>query len=75
MKTIQLSDMTYRAHSPSLFELVLAGYDSPPANIAYDGTSWLIAVHGIYGTKEYKTRDDAASFIGQIFLYYVKEQA
>jgi hypothetical protein len=59
---ILLSGLPYRAHGPALFEQIGA-----PVVIAFDGTSWLIAVHGVYGTREFKTRDEAARLIAQAF--------
>lgn len=62
MKTVTLANLTWRAHSPSLFQLL--GAD---AAIAYNGQAWLVAVHGVYGSREFATRQQAAELIGQAF--------
>lgn len=59
---ITLSGLPYRAASPSHFEQV-----GSPVTIAFDGTSWLIAVRGVYGTREFNSRDEAARLIAQTF--------
>jgi hypothetical protein len=60
---ILLSGLPYRAHGPSLFEQVGA-----PVTIAFDGTSWLIAVHGVYGTREFSSRTEASDLIATAFI-------
>jgi hypothetical protein len=60
---ILLSGLPYRAASPSHFEQVGA-----PVTIAFDGTSWLIAVHGVYGTREFASRREASDLIATAFL-------
>jgi hypothetical protein len=60
---ITLSGLPYRAASPSHFEQA-----GSPVTIAFDGTSWLIAVHGVYGMREFKTRDEASDLIATSFI-------
>jgi hypothetical protein len=60
---IALSGLPYRAASPSRFDQVGA-----PVTIAFDGTFWLIAVHGVYGTREFKSRDEASDLIATAFV-------
>ena len=59
---IILSGLPYRAASPSRFEQIGA-----PVTLAFDGTSWLIAVHGVYGTREFASRREASDLIAQAF--------
>lgn len=59
---ITLSGQLYRAVSPSYIEHV-----GTPLAIAFDGRSGLISIRGIYGTREFKTRDEAAQLIGHAF--------
>jgi hypothetical protein len=59
---ITLSGLPYRAASPSHFEQVGA-----PVTLRFDGQSWLIAVRGVYGLREFKTREEAADLIAQAF--------
>lgn len=61
--TITLSGIPYTAHSPSLFQQI-----GSPVTLAYDGRSWLIAVRGVYGTREFNSRDEAAALIAQAFI-------
>ena len=57
---IPLSNLPWTVHSPSLLELV-----RPDGSIliGFDGVSWLIGINGIYGTREFKTRDEAAALV------------
>lgn len=59
---ITLSGHRYRAVSPSLLHQL-----DHPVTLAYDGHAWLIAVRGVYGTREFKTRDEAADLIATAF--------
>lgn len=59
---ITLSGLPWRAVSPSLLHQL-----NRPVTLAYDGRSWLISVRGVYGTREFKTRDEAAELIAQAF--------
>ena len=65
---ITLSGLPYRAHGPALFEQIGA-----PVTIAFDGTSWLIAVHGVYGTREFASRTEASDLIATAFLNASRE--
>lgn len=65
---ILLSGLPYRAHGPALFEQIGA-----PVTIAFDGTAWLIAVRGVYGTREFASRDDAAALIAHAFTTAEKD--
>lgn len=60
---ILLSGLPYRAASPSHFEQV-----GTPITIAFDGTSWLIAVHGVYGTREFASRLEASDLVATAFI-------
>ena len=73
MKTISLHGMLYRAHSPSRFELLLEGFNQAPAAIVYSGWCWLVAIHGIFGTKEFASRDEAALLIADAFKFFAWE--
>lgn len=59
---ITLSGLPWHAASPSLFHQA-----GSPVTIAFDGRSWLIAVRGVYGTREFATRNEAAELIAQAF--------
>ncbi len=59
---IVLSGHRYRAESPSLLHQL--GY---PVTIAFDGRAWLIAIRGVYGLREFNTRDEAAAIVAQAF--------
>lgn len=59
---ITLSGHQYRAHSPSLLEQLYH-----PVILAFDGRSWLIAVRGVYGMREFASRDEAAALIAHAF--------
>lgn len=65
---ITLSGHQYRAHSPSLLEQL-----HHPVTLAFDGRSWLIAVRGVYGTREFASRDEAAELIAQAFTTAEKD--
>ena len=65
---ILLSGLPYRAHGPALFEQIGA-----PIVIAFDGTSWLIAVRGVYGTREFASRREASDLIATAFLNASRE--
>jgi hypothetical protein len=64
MKTLILSDLQWRAWSPSLLELM-----APPGQwrvtIAFDSRSWLIALNDVYGITEFPTREEAARNVAQ----------
>jgi hypothetical protein len=60
--TITLSGLPYTAHSPSLFQ-----QDHHPVTIAFDGVSWLIGVNGIYGTREFSSRAEAADTVAYAY--------
>jgi hypothetical protein len=60
--TITIAGLAWHAHSPSLFQQV--GY---PVTIAFDGRSWLVAVRGVYGLREFGTRQEAAELIASAF--------
>lgn len=66
--TITISGIPYTAHSPSLFQQI-----GSPVTIAFDGTSWLIAVRDVYGTREFNSRDEAAALIAQAFTDATRE--
>lgn len=69
---ITLSGHQYRAVSPSLLHAV-----NQPITLAYIGRTcraeasgeggWLIAVRGVYGTREFASRDEAADLIATAF--------
>ena len=60
---ILLSGLPYRAQGPSHFEQI-----GTPVTIAFDGTSWLIAVRGVYGTREFASRLEASDLIATAFI-------
>ena len=62
MTTINLHGLPYTAASPSLFYQV--GY---PVTIGFDGAAWLIAVRGVWGLREFSTRDEAAAIVATAF--------
>lgn len=57
-----LSGLHWRADSPSLLHLTDA-----PVSIGYDGTSWLIHIAGQWGTREFRTREQAAQLVATAF--------
>lgn len=69
---ITLSGIPYKAVSPSLLHAV-----DQPITLAYIGRpcraeasgegGWLIAVRGVYGLREFATRDEAAALIATAF--------
>lgn len=65
---ITLSGHQYRAVSPSLLHQL-----DHPVTLAYDGHAWLVAVRGVYGAREFKTRDEAADLIATAFENARKE--
>lgn len=80
---ITLSGIPYKAVSPSLLHAanqpITLAYigrpcraDSPRYSEAVAGASgeggWLIAVRGVYGLREFATRDEAAALIAQAFM-------
>ena len=65
---ILLSGLPYRAHGPALFEQIGA-----PVTIAFDGTSWLIAVRGVYGLREFASRQEVSDLIATAFLNASRE--
>lgn len=65
---ITLSGHQYHAVSPSLLEQL-----HHPVTLAFDGRSWLIAVRGLYGTREFASRDEAAALIAAAFENAHKE--
>lgn len=60
---ITLSGHQYHAESPSLLHQL-----HHPVTLAYDGHAWLIAVRGIYGTREFASRREASDLIATAFL-------
>ena len=54
---IFLSGLSYRAHGPALFEQI-----HHPVAIAFDGRAWLVAVRGVYGTREFASRRVGSQF-------------
>ena len=60
---ILLSGLPYRAHGPALFEQIGA-----PIAIAFDGHAWLIAIRGVYGTREFASRLEASDLIATAFI-------
>ena len=67
---ILLSGLPYRAHGPALFQQL-----HYPVTIAFDGRSWLVAVRGVYGTREFASRLEASDLIATAFLNASREQA
>ena len=65
---ILLSGLPYRAQGPSHFEQI-----GTPVTIAFDGTSWLIAVRGVYGLREFASRQEASDLIATAFLNASRE--
>lgn len=59
---ITLSGLPYRAYSPALFQQIGA-----PVTIAFDGHAWLIAVRGVYGTRGFASRREAADLVATAF--------
>jgi hypothetical protein len=59
---LTLSGFPYTAHSPSLFQ-----QHHHPVTIAFDGRSWLIGVKGVYGTREFSSRTEAADTVAYAY--------
>lgn len=68
MKLLTLHNQPYRAESPSL--LYQLHY---PVTLAYDGRAWLVAVRGVYGLREFRSRDEAAALVAQAFATAQRE--
>lgn len=62
MKTLTLAGLPWHAVSPSHYQQL-----NHPCAITFDGWSWLVAVRGAYGTREFTSRDEAAALIAQAF--------
>ena len=60
--TLTLSGLRYQARRPSYLEL-----DRLPVVLAYDGQHWRISVHGAFGPRPFKTRDEATDLVAEQF--------
>jgi hypothetical protein len=66
MKTISIANLSWRAWSPSVFEL--AGCQAAArVTVAYNGRAWLVGLNGAYGTTEHDTREAAAGVVAKAF--------
>lgn len=70
MTTRTLSGQLYHAHSPSLYEQ--AGH---PVMLGFDGHAWLIAVRDVWGTREFRTVNEAADLAAQAFTTAAQGEA
>lgn len=55
-----IAGLPWTAHSPSL---LTHGH----VTLAFDGRAWLVAVRGVYGTREFSSRDAAAELVATAF--------
>lgn len=73
MTHIQLANLTWRAWSPSLFELPTCHGN---VLISYDGQAWRLGVRNVYGAEQFATREAAAVVVAdcfrQAFLCYTQ---
>ena len=60
--TLLLSTIPYRALSPSYLQAIAL-----PVELAYDGQAWRIGINGAFGPRPFKTRDEAADLVAQVF--------
>ncbi len=68
-----LSGLPWHARSPSRFDL--AGLEAHAVTIAFDGAAWLIAIDGVWSTREFPTRDAAATLVAAAFTRAREMQA
>jgi hypothetical protein len=59
---LTLSGLAFTAESPSLFHQV-----NHPVSIGFDGRSWLVAVNGHWGTREFSSREAAADTVAYAY--------
>jgi hypothetical protein len=64
MKTITLAGITYTAISPSVY----SHKDGDRSVwIGCNGRNWQIAINGVYGNHQFRTRDEAAQFVADAY--------
>ena len=58
--TLTLATLRYQAFSPSLFQYHSGAHT---VQIAYNGAGWVIGIDGVYGRRQFKSRQEAAQLI------------
>jgi hypothetical protein len=64
-----IAGLCYIVHSPCLYEL-----QGVELAIAFDGRSWLIGVHGAYGTHGFPSLAVAAAMVSRAFAGATAEE-
>lgn len=72
MTHIRLANLTWRAWSPSLFELPTGAGN---VLISYDGQAWRLGVRNVYGAEQFPTREAAADVVADCFAQAMRDFA
>lgn len=64
MKTVTLAGITYTAVSSSIYH---RKEEDRTVTIGCNGATWQIAIDGNYGSKQFRTLDEAAKFVADAY--------